>query len=74
MGPAGERRETLAAPAALPCTFRVPLTGVESIEVTGAVPDAASSFDLFGFAENVRRTFPGQRAAAQPEITMAAKS
>jgi hypothetical protein len=74
IGPAGERTETLAAQAALPWTFRVPLTDVESIEVAGAVPDAASSFDLLGFAENVRRTFPGRRAAAQPEITVAAKS
>jgi UDP-GlcNAc:undecaprenyl-phosphate GlcNAc-1-phosphate transferase len=74
IGRDGERTATLAPPPALPWTFRVPLTGVESIEVSGAVPDAAASFDLLGFAENVRRTFPGQRAVAQPEITVAAKS
>jgi hypothetical protein len=54
-------------------TFRVPLTEAESIEVSGAVPDASSSFDLMGFAEIVRRTFLALRAA-QPEITVTAQS
>jgi UDP-GlcNAc:undecaprenyl-phosphate GlcNAc-1-phosphate transferase len=73
VGVDGERSETLAqtAPA---WTFRVSLTDVEFIEVTGAVPDASSSFDLMGFAENARRSFQARRAAVQPETAVNAKS
>ncbi len=70
----GERTETLTPQTASAWTFRVSLSDVESIEVSGAVPDASSSFDLMGFAENVRRTLQARRAAAQPEITVTAKS
>jgi UDP-GlcNAc:undecaprenyl-phosphate GlcNAc-1-phosphate transferase len=70
----GERTETLAPLTAPAWTFRVSLTDVESIEVSGAVRDASSSFDLMGFAENARRTFQARRAAAQPEIAVTAKS
>ncbi len=74
IGPDGTRTEKLAPQTALAWTFRVSLTEVESIEVGGPVPDAASSFDLMGFAENTRRTFQARRAATQPEITVTAKS
>jgi len=70
----GERTETLAPSAAPAWTFRVSITDAEYIEVSGAVPDASSSFDLMGFAENVRRTFQARRAATQCEITVTAKS
>ncbi|MGO9011514.1 MAG: MraY family glycosyltransferase [Bryobacteraceae bacterium] len=70
----GARTETLAPQTAPAWTFRVPLTDAESIEVSGASPDASSSLDLIGFAETARRTFPASRAANQPEITVAAKS
>jgi hypothetical protein len=70
----GERTETLAPLTAPAWTFRVALTNVESIEVSGAARDASSSFDLMGFAENARRTFLARRAAAQSEIAMTAKS
>jgi len=70
----GERMETLTPLAAPAWTFRVALTNVESIEVSGAARDASSSFDLMGFAENARRTFLARRAAAQSEIAMTAKS
>ncbi|MGO9231085.1 MAG: MraY family glycosyltransferase [Bryobacteraceae bacterium] len=74
IGPEGERTETLAPRTAAAWTFRVSLTDVESIEVCGAVPDASSSFDLLGFAENVRRTLQARRAASQPEIAVIGKS
>ncbi|MGA2272914.1 MAG: MraY family glycosyltransferase [Bryobacteraceae bacterium] len=70
----GERTETLAPLTAPAWTFRVSLTDVESIEVSGAVADASSSFDLMGFAESARRTFQARRTATQPDITVTAKS
>jgi UDP-GlcNAc:undecaprenyl-phosphate/decaprenyl-phosphate GlcNAc-1-phosphate transferase len=75
IGPDGARTETLGPPAgAAAWTFRVLLTDVESFEVTGAGPDASSSFDLMGFAGTARRTFQALRAATQPEITVTAQS
>ena len=74
VGLEGERAETLVPLATPAWTFRVSLTDVEFIEVSGAVPDASSSFDLMGFAENARRTFQARRPATPAEITVTAKS
>ncbi|HEY9141166.1 MAG TPA: MraY family glycosyltransferase [Bryobacteraceae bacterium] len=74
IGLEGARTETLVPQTAPAWTFRVSLTDAESIEVSGGVPDAASSLDLIGFAETARRTFQASRAATQPETTAAAKS
>jgi len=74
-GPDGTRAEPLVPQMAPPAwTLRVSLTDIESFEVSGAMPDAASSFDLMGFAEVARRTFLAVRAAPQPEITVSAHS
>jgi len=68
----GTRIKTLTQPAAPVWSFRVGINDTDFVEVSGAFPDAAASFDLMGFAETVRQTFRTSTVARKAESTVTA--
>ena len=71
-GSQGTLFKTLAAPVSPSWSFGVWINHTDSIEVSGAFPTASNSFDLMGFAEIVRRTFPTNCAAQKAGTTVSA--
>ena len=70
-GPDGTRLKTLTPDSTSAWSFQVRMTDTDSIEASGTFPEASASFDLMGFAETVKRTFP-RSAAQKAEIAVTA--